>query len=75
MIERANVVLLTGLLDARSVLRDRLRQEEGQAFVEYAMVLLLVAIALAATTFVTPFRNALETAFSSVGTAIDDATP
>ena len=59
MIDRANVLLVTLLLNASSNVRDRLRREEGQAFVEYAMVLLLVTVALAAGAFITPFRHAL----------------
>ncbi len=57
MIDRANVLLMT-VFDASGRLRDRLSREEGQAFVEYAMVLLLVTVALAAGTFITPFRDA-----------------
>jgi Flp pilus assembly pilin Flp len=72
---RANVVLLTLFLDASSGVRARLRGEEGQAFVEYAMVMLLVAIALAAGTFVSPFRTAIEGAFSSIGDALSNAVP
>jgi Flp pilus assembly pilin Flp len=55
--------------------RAWLEREEGQAFVEYAIVLLLVAVTLAAGAFVTPFRTALEGAFSSVGGAISGALP
>jgi len=73
MIDRANVLLLTLLLDASSSVRDRLKREEGQAFVEYAMVLLLVTVALAAGTFITPFRDALKSAFQSIGDAINGA--
>ena len=75
MIARANVVLLTLLLDASSGVRARLRREEGQAFVEYAMVMLLVALALAAGAFVDPFRTALESAFGAVAGAFASAAP
>ena len=70
MIDRANVLLTTLLLDASRGVRDRFRREEGQAFVEYAMVLLLVTVALAAGAFITPFRDALESAFTRIGDAI-----
>jgi Flp pilus assembly pilin Flp len=72
---RANVALLRLLLDASADGRDRMRRQEGQAFVEYAMVLLLVAVALAAGAFVTPFRAALENAFGAIGGAISAALP
>ena len=75
MIGRANVVLLTLLLDASSGVGARLRREEGQAFVEYAMVILLVTLALAAGTFVTPFRSGIESAFDGIGNALTAAIP
>jgi Flp pilus assembly pilin Flp len=73
MIDRANVLLVTLLLNASSNVRDRLRREEGQAFVEYAMVLLLVTVALAAGAFITPFQDALRSAFSAIGDVITGA--
>ena len=39
------------------------------------MVMLIVAIALAAGTFVSPFRTAIEGAFSSIGDALNNAIP
>ena len=75
MIDRANVLLVTLLLDGFTSVRDRLRREEGQAFVEYAMVLLLVTVALAAGTFITPFRTAITNAFEAIGNAITGAIP
>jgi Flp pilus assembly pilin Flp len=48
----------------------RLRREDGQAFVEYAMVMLLVVLVLAAGAFVAPFRSSLESAFASIGDAL-----
>jgi Flp pilus assembly pilin Flp len=75
MTGRATVVLLTLLLDASSGARSLLRREDGQAFVEYAMVMLLVALALAAGTFVSPFRSAIEGAFTSIGDALNNAIP
>lgn len=75
MVERAGFLLVTLLLDAAAVTRDRLRREDGQAFVEYAMILLLVTVALAAASFITPFRTAISTAFDAIGNAIDGAVP
>jgi Flp pilus assembly pilin Flp len=60
-----NVVLLALLARV-----GRLRREEGQAFVEYAMVMLLVVLVLAAGAFVAPFRSSLESAFSGIGDAL-----
>jgi Flp pilus assembly pilin Flp len=74
MIDRANVLLLT-LLSASDGMKDRLRRETGQAFVEYAMVLLLVTVALAAGAFITPFRDAITNAFQAIGNAITDNLP
>jgi Flp pilus assembly pilin Flp len=39
------------------------------------MVLLLVTVALAAGTFITPFRDAITGAFTSIGDAINNAIP
>jgi Flp pilus assembly pilin Flp len=75
MFNRANVLLVTLLLDASSSVRDRLRREEGQAFVEYAMVLLIVAVAIGAGVFIDPFQKAINDAFSAIGTAIGKANP
>jgi Flp pilus assembly pilin Flp len=73
--ERANVALLRLMIDASAAGKDRIRRQDGQAFVEYAMVLLLVTVALAAGAFVTPFRAAVENAFTAIGGAISSALP
>ena len=75
MTGKTNVVLLALLLDAPARIRARLGREEGQAFVEYAMVMLLVALALAAGAFVTPFRSGIESAFEAIGNALTGAIP
>jgi Flp pilus assembly pilin Flp len=75
MIDRANVLLVTLFVDGLTSVRDRLRREEGQAFVEYAMVLLLVTVVLAAGAFIQPFQDALQKAFESIGNAITKAIP
>jgi Flp pilus assembly pilin Flp len=72
MIDRVNVQLGT-LLATPSAIRDRLKREEGQAFVEYALVLLVVAVALtaAAGVFITPFRKAIVDAFTAISNALN----
>jgi Flp pilus assembly pilin Flp len=61
------------------VARDRLvrslRRDEGQAFVEYALVLLIIAVAVAGLTVWGPFRTAIGNAIDAVSTAIGDNTP
>jgi Flp pilus assembly pilin Flp len=76
MIDRVNVQLGT-LLATPSAIRDRLKREEGQAFVEYALVLLVVAVALtaAAGVFITPFRAAIVSAFTAISNALTTNTP
>jgi Flp pilus assembly pilin Flp len=75
MIDRANALLITLVFGVSDRARARLGRQEGQAFVEYAMVLLLVTVALAAGTFITPFRNAISSAFTAIGNAITDNIP
>ena len=75
MIGEANAAFLTLMLDASARVEARLRREEGQAFVEYAMVMLLVAIALAAGAFVAPFRSSLQAAFEAIGNALTKPIP
>jgi Flp pilus assembly pilin Flp len=76
MIDRANAFFVTVLLRAPAALHARMRREEGQAFVEYALVLLLVAVFLTvgAATFISPFRNAITDAFTAIGNAISGAS-
>ena len=74
MIDRANVLLVTLFVDGFATVRDRLRREEGQAFVEYAMVLLIVAVAIGAGVFVTPFQQAITGAFNKISQVITTAT-
>jgi Flp pilus assembly pilin Flp len=74
MIGEANAMLVTLMLDASARVQARLRREEGQAFVEYALVMLLVGVALATGAFVGPFRSSLEAAFQAVQSALAKAT-
>jgi Flp pilus assembly pilin Flp len=72
MIDRASKWLYLLMLDAEEGARSRFQKEDGQAFVEYAMVLLLVTVALAAGAFIDPFRNALVGAFQAIADKISN---
>jgi Flp pilus assembly pilin Flp len=72
MIDRASSWLYLLLLDAENGARGRMKNEDGQAFVEYAMVLLLVTVALAAGAFINPFREALVGAFNAIAEQISN---
>ena len=50
MVDQLNVGILRQMLAMQDTLANRLRREEGQAFVEYALVLTLVAVAVALLT-------------------------
>jgi Flp pilus assembly pilin Flp len=69
MIDRANV-LLTELVSGAI---DRLRREEGQTFVEYALVILLIAVAVGAVATWQPLQDAITTALGKIQTAIESA--
>jgi Flp pilus assembly pilin Flp len=69
MIDRANVLLLT-LMSAASAGMDRLRREEGQTFVEYALVILLIAVAVGAVATWDPLQDAIEGAVTDIKDAI-----
>ena len=53
--------------------RDAARHEGGQTFVEYTLVILLVAVAVATGTLVEPFREAIGNALTAIADALDDA--
>jgi Flp pilus assembly pilin Flp len=74
MIDRANALLAGLLLDGSDRALGRLRREDGQAFVEYALVLLIVAVALtaAAGVFISPFRAAIVSAFTRISDALNN---
>jgi Flp pilus assembly pilin Flp len=72
MIDRANV-LLTELFSAASAGIDRLRREEGQTFVEYALVILLIAVAVGAVATWDPLQTAITDAVDKIKTTITDA--
>lgn len=69
MISRINV-LIGEVVGTPEHLWERLRRDEGQAFVEYTLVILLIAIAVATGALVDPFRNALSNALDAIATAI-----
>ena len=73
MCARANVLLLALVLEASSGAPARLRREDGQTLVEYALVMLVVAVALAGGVFVSPFRSGIEDALGSIAEAISTA--
>lgn len=55
-----NIGLAVGALSA-----PRLRREEGQTFVEYALILALIAVALAAS--LTVLKGKIDAIFTKVG--------
>ena len=54
-------------------LRDRLRREDGQAFVEYALVLTLVGVAVALLAQWTNFTGTISNSLQKVMNALDGA--
>src|SRR6476619_249579 len=70
MIDRANVLLLE-LVAAASNGKDRLRREEGQTFVEYALVILLIAVAVGAVATWSPLQTAITTAITKIKDTIN----
>lgn len=80
MIDRANVFLSTALLGVMSLIREqeaamreRLSREEGQAFVEYAMILVIVSVVIGALIIWTPIAEAITNAIGAVTEAIGNA--
>ena len=71
------MILLLNLVRAglapERILR-RLRREDGQAFVEYALLLLFVAVALVVTATFTNFINDIGTALGTVGSKLQSAS-
>ncbi len=53
--------------------RGCLRDEAGQTFVEYTLVILLVAVAIATGALVEPFREAIASGLGAIGDAINGA--
>jgi len=73
MIDRLNAVIVSWALSASAGAKDRLKREQGQAFVEYALVITLVAVAVALLTQWTAFTSELGNSLKRVITALKDA--
>jgi Flp pilus assembly pilin Flp len=69
---RVNGLIAEAIVDAWRFVHDRLRRDEGQTFVEYTLVLLIVAVAATAL-FIDPVRNAITDAVGAIGDAFTDA--
>jgi Flp pilus assembly pilin Flp len=72
MIDRANVLLLT-LMSAASAGIDRLKREEGQTFVEYALVILLIGVAVGTLAAWGGLRTAISDAIDGIRDTISNA--
>lgn len=64
---------LQARIGSREPLRDRLRREDGQAFVEYALVLTLVGVAVALLAQWTNFTNEISNSLQKVIDALTNA--
>jgi Flp pilus assembly pilin Flp len=73
MIDRINRIILPIRLGAGERMRPLRRSERGQAFVEYTLLLLLVAVAVAAIADWGGLTGAIGTALSKIATAIGKA--
>jgi Flp pilus assembly pilin Flp len=73
MTNRVNAVVHAALGSAGTRLRNGGRREDGQTFVEYTLVILLVAVAVATGALVDPFRDAIGNALTAISDALDDA--
>jgi len=70
---RLTSLAVWAMVATRENLAKSLRREEGQAFVEYALVLLVVAVGIAAVLAWTPLRSALNSAIQSVADTLGSA--
>jgi Flp pilus assembly pilin Flp len=70
MVDQLNVGILRSMLAARDTVANRLRREDGQAFVEYALVLTLVAVAVALLTQWSAFTSAISGSLGRVITVL-----
>jgi Flp pilus assembly pilin Flp len=73
MVERLNFGILQVALAAQAGLANRLRRQEGQAFVEYALILTLVAVAIALLTQWGAFTTAISNSLQKVIDALSNA--
>jgi Flp pilus assembly pilin Flp len=58
------------VVDLPGLVRDRLRREEGQAFVEYALVLLAITLVIATAIIWTPLTDGIGAALDRVRDAL-----
>jgi Flp pilus assembly pilin Flp len=73
MVDQLNVGILRQLLAVQDALANRLRRQDGQAFVEYALVLTLVAVAVALLTQWSAFTSAIHDSLQKVINALSNA--
>ena len=66
MMDRVNAFLGTVLADRRAALEAYLRRDNGQAFVEYALVLVIIAVVIGAALTWDPLVNAIQGAIDDV---------
>jgi Flp pilus assembly pilin Flp len=67
---RLSILAVGALAAARDRLFDSLRRDEGQAFVEYALVLVVISLLIGAVLVWSPLKDAITTAISHVSTAL-----
>jgi Flp pilus assembly pilin Flp len=70
---RRTLALQERMLAMQDTLANRLRRQDGQAFVEYALVLTLVAVAVALLTQWTAFTSAITGSLQKVIDALNIA--
>jgi Flp pilus assembly pilin Flp len=73
MIDRFNRLIIAATVEAGELGRSLRRSERGQSFVEYALLLLLVAVLVAGLAQWGTFRNAIGTALTKISNAIGSA--
>jgi Flp pilus assembly pilin Flp len=73
MIDRINRIILRTGLELAGQTRRLGRSERGQAFVEYTLLLLLVAVAVAAVADWGGLKSAIGTALSKIAQTISKA--
>jgi Flp pilus assembly pilin Flp len=71
--EHVNRVIVSAALEVDERIRDLRRSERGQAFVEYALLLLVVAVAVAALADWGAFKGAIGTALTKIENALKNS--
>ena len=72
MVDQLNIRILRTALATQARFEDRLRREDGQSFVEYALVLTLVAVAVALLTQWSAFTSAISKSLGRVITVLNN---